>query len=509
MARKSVILALTRRAAVEEELSAALEGDRYHVVPVREAGVLGPLLGRGAALVVVDLALPAEILQEAGRAARQFEAVPVLAVAEAGIDAGGRWEGESRSGPLDEQVRRPAPAETLQRQVDNLLAKAAFLAGSDLVGTSTSMRELRESILHIAPTPISSVLISGESGAGKDVVARALHRFSQRRDHPFVPINCVGIPENLLESELFGHEKGAFTDAKAQRRGLFEQANGGTVFLDEIGEMSPSAQTRLLRVLEQREVTRVGGSAAIPVDIRVIAATNLDLQAAVAQREFRLDLYHRLKVVQLQIPPLRRRPEDIPLLIGVFAAQFGQEGGSHFEGFSPAAMRLLQDYDWPGNVRELRNLMNHLVFLGPRRLVEPGDLLPHLERPPVVASHLPVATNKTPDQSERELIYYALLDLRRELGELRRLVEESLVRPVRPPPTPVYQLEEARTSPVEGDAEVAPVRSVEPVRTLKELEREAIGEALRRVGGSRKQVAEVLGISPRTLYRKLDEYGLK
>jgi len=254
-------------------------------------------------------------------------------------------------------------------------------------------------------------------------------------------------------------------------------------------------------------VTRVGGGDPIPVDIRVIAATNKNLQEAVARREFRLDLYHRLKVVELAIPPLRQRVEDIPLLMDHFVALFAREAREPFQGFSEAAMALLFDYDWPGNVRELRNLAENLVYLGPRRPLEPQDLLPHLERPPIVERHLPVVTNKTPDQSERELIYFALLDLKREVAELRRLVEEHLLRPTPAPPTPIYRLEEPIREITPRD-EVEPT-AVEPLRTLKDLEKEAIEQALLRVGGNRKKVAELLGISPRTLYRKLDEYGLR
>ena len=340
----------------------------------------------------------------------------------------------------------------------------------------------------------------------------------------FVPLNCGAIPENLLENELFGHEKGAFTDARAQYRGIFEQADNGTVFLDEIGEMSLAAQVRLLRVLEQREVVRIGGSAPVSVDLRVIAATNRDLQKAVDQREFRLDLYHRLKVVELDIPPLRRRAEDIPLLIEHFISELTQDNKSRLEGFSAAALDLLQNYAWPGNVRELRNLIEHLVFLAPRALVEPEDLVPHLGIQPT--RHLPVPTNKTPDQSERELIYFALLDLKREVAELRAAVERnasampSSTPPVAPravqpvgPEEPIYPVEDTPYQPA-GSQNSAAIRvpenaAIEPLPSLKDREREAIEQALDRVGGNRRKAAAILGISTRTLYRKLNEYDLQ
>ena len=291
--------------------------------------------------------------------------------------------------------------------------------------------------------------------------------------------------------------------------------------------MSLAAQVRLLRVLEQREVVRIGGSASVLVDIRVIAATNRDLQKAVDQREFRLDLYHRLKVVELDIPPLRRRAEDIPLLIEHFISALTQDNKSRLEGFSTAAIELLQSYAWPGNVRELRNLIEHLVFLAPRAFVEPEDLLPHLEIQPT--RHLPVPTNKTPDQSERELIYFALLDLKREVAELRATVERNasvmpsstppvapaVVQPVAPEESsqPIYPVEDAPYNPADPQRPAA-IRipenaAIEPLPTLKDMEREAIEQALNRVGGNRRKAAAILGISARTLYRKLKEYDLE
>ena len=364
----------------------------------------------------------------------------------------------------------------------------------------------------IAPTQVT-VLVSGESGVGKDVVAQALHHYSPRSERPFKVLNCGAIPENLLENELFGHERGAFTDARTQYRGVFEQADGGTVFLDEIGEMALSAQVRLLRVLEEREITRIGGDAAVPVDVRVIAASNKDLSQAVSVGEFRRDLYHRLKVVELNIPPLRQRREDIEPLIDHFARVHGRDAPTRFAGFSDAAIELLTEYDWPGNVREVRNLVERLLFLGPAGKVEPEDLLPHLETPPSGLRQLPVATNKTPDQSERELIYFALLDLKREVSELRQMIDDRLGNRGHLPPRPIYQVDEEievepRMDPPESDT-AATGSPRTGVRPLKELEREAIEQALKRVNGNRRQAAEMLGIGLRTLYRKLVDYRLK
>ena len=511
------ILLLTQQAALEAAFKSAGHNARLRVLNAASGDALGPQLRRGVDLVAFDLELPPEILGASVAALDEHREVPVLGLGEAGE----RWDRLLWGSPLKDLVAVPFEADVLRRHLDQLLERGDFLRGAELVGQSPLMRQLRERILIVAPTPVSSILLTGESGAGKDLVAEALHRYSRRRERPFRPLNCGAIPENLLENELFGHEKGAFTDARAQYRGIFEQADGGTVFLDEIGEMSLAAQVRLLRILEQREVVRIGGSAPLAVDLRVIAATNRDLQKAVDQREFRLDLYHRLKVVELDIPPLRRRAEDIPLLIEHFTSELTQGNKSRLEGFSAAAIDLLQNYAWPGNVRELRNLIEHLVFLAPRALVEPEDLLPHLGSQPT--RHLPVPTNKTPDQSERELIYFALLDLKREVAELRATVERNAPPPVEPavvqPVAPeessqsIYPVEDTPYDPVDPQRPAA-VRipenaAIEPLPTLKDMEREAIEQALDRVGGNRRKAATILGISTRTLYRKLKEYGLE
>ena len=512
------ILLLTQQAALEAAFKSAVHDARLRVLNAASGDALGPQLRRGVDLVAFDLELPPEILSASVAALDEHREVPVLGLGEAGE----RWDRLLWGSPLKDLVAVPLEADVLRRHLDLLLERGDFLRGAELMGQSPLMRQLRERILIVAPTPVSSILLTGESGAGKDLVAEALHRYSRRRECPFRPLNCGAIPENLLENELFGHEKGAFTDARAQYRGIFEQADGGTVFLDEIGEMSLAAQVRLLRVLEQREVVRIGGSAPISVDIRVIAATNRDLQKAVDQREFRLDLYHRLKVVELDIPPLRRRAEDIPLLIEHFTSELTQGNKSRLEGFSAAAIDLLQNYAWPGNVRELRNLIEHLVFLAPRAHVEPEDLLPHLRSQPT--RHLPVPTNKTPDQSERELIYFALLDLKREVAELRAAVERNtpppvapaVVQPVAPEESsqPIYPVDDAPynnpADPQRPTAIHVPENAaIEPLPTLKDREREAIEQALDRVGGNRRKAAAILGISTRTLYRKLKEYGLE
>jgi Nif-specific regulatory protein len=242
-----------------------------------------------------------------------------------------------------------------------------------MVGESGPMRTVYRRIARVAPTD-STALITGESGTGKELVARAIHRNSPRAERPFVAINCAAITETLLESELFGHEKGAFTGAIVLKKGKLETAEGGTVFLDEIGELSLALQAKLLRVLQDREFERVGGTKHVRVDFRLVAATNRDLEAAIETGAFRRDLYYRLNVVSLSMPPLRERREDIPLLAGWFTRRHADKAKRPVSGFSPDAVACLMAYDWPGNVRELENAIEHAVVLGSDSLILPDDL---------------------------------------------------------------------------------------------------------------------------------------
>lgn len=248
-----------------------------------------------------------------------------------------------------------------------------------LVGRSRALREVLSLIDHVAAVD-STVLITGESGTGKELVARAIHQSSPRRDRPFVVANCGALPEGLLESELFGHEPGAFTGARTRRTGRFELAHTGTLFLDEIGDIPPKAQVDLLRVLQTREFERVGGSETVQVDVRIIAATNRDLQAMVREGTFREDLYYRLNVIPIHLPPLRERPEDIVPLAYHFLGRFCERFGKRIEGFTPRAIEVLTSYRWPGNVRELENLIERTVVLCRNELIDIHDLPSHLWR---------------------------------------------------------------------------------------------------------------------------------
>jgi len=506
-AKKRRILLFTDDQRLVQDVQAAL-GTRQRILEVQTSENLAALLQRSAALLLLDARLPQALLAATSTLLESYHTLPLVVLGSAAT-----WHQVSAGHLLEAVVNAVTPPEALQRRVEELLDKGDFLQGHTLVGQTAAMQQLRERILQVAPTPVT-VLITGESGAGKEGVAHALHRYSERRDQPFKPINCAAIPDNLLEDALFGHEKGAFTDARSQSRGLFEQADGGTVFLDEIGEMPHMAQVSLLRVLETREITRIGSEQTIAVDVRLVAATNRDLQEAVAQGQFRLDLYHRLKIVELPIPPLRRHSEDIPLLLQHFLEQLLEQGTgqARFSTFSAAAMSLLQEYDWPGNIRELSNLVERLFYTGPGGEVQPTDILPLLEAAPR-PSYLPVPTNKTPEQSERELILFALLDLKREVAELRRLVEERVAGggggPAPPHEAPIFRVEENAFEPSALEEMEVEAQTISGLRPLKEQEKEAIEQALRQAVGNRKSAAELLGLSVRTLYRKLDEYGLK
>jgi len=256
---------------------------------------------------------------------------------------------------------------------ENRRLRAEVSLQHDMVGESPRMNEVYQLIARVAATQ-STVLICGESGTGKELVARAIHQNSPRADQPFVAINCAAITETLLESELFGHERGAFTGAVTQKKGQLEVADGGTVFLDEIAELSPALQAKLLRVLQERDFLRVGGTRPVRLDIRVIAATNQELPTAVREGRFRQDLYYRLNVVCLTVPPLRERREDIPLLARYFAAKYGERCKRRIQGVSPEAIACLVRYDWPGNVRELENAIERAIVAGSSEFILPEDL---------------------------------------------------------------------------------------------------------------------------------------
>jgi DNA-binding NtrC family response regulator len=363
-----------------------------------------------------------------------------------------------------------------------------------ILGESVAIRKIVDVIGQVAPTDIT-VLISGESGVGKDVIARAIHAASNRSKKPLVAVNSGAIPEGLIESELFGHERGSFTGASDQRKGYFELADGGTIFLDEIGEMPLPAQVKLLRILENGEFQRVGSSVARHVNVRVLAATNKDLENEVRHKHFRADLFFRLRSVNIVVPPLRERPEDIPVFFRAFVNEFTRKNGVPFGGITDAAMRTLQEYRWPGNVRELRNVVESMLVIENGKKIDTGDLPRHLKdmRTPVDDRLLPVPVNKTVEQAERELILRALLDIKGNIVELRNMLHER--------PTVSGQ-------PGEAGAPAGLVPGGGSDLSLQEMEKRMITEALERYKGNRRVAARALNISERTLYRKIKEYGV-
>jgi DNA-binding NtrC family response regulator len=277
-----------------------------------------------------------------------------------------------------------------------------------MIGSSQQMRKVYQVVEQAAPTS-ASVLIWGESGTGKELVAQTIHQLSPRAQMPFVPINCAAIPETLLESEIFGHEKGAFTGASDRREGCFELADRGTLFLDEIAEMTPATQVKLLRVLQERKFRRLGGRNEQSVDVRVIAATNVNPADAVKNAKLREDLYYRLNVFAMELPPLRHRKEDLPLLIQSFLAEFNERNNKKVSALDPAAMRILEQYNWPGNVRELRNVIERAVILSQGEFVDPKHLPPLVtDSPDVVKPTLSLAPGTTVEEAERRLILMTL-----------------------------------------------------------------------------------------------------
>ncbi|MEM1117221.1 MAG: sigma-54 dependent transcriptional regulator [Bacteroidota bacterium] len=418
-----------------------------------------------------------------------------------------------------------------------------------ILGDSPAIRRVLDRVRQVAPPDIT-VLLEGESGVGKELVATAIHGLSARRHKRLVVVNCGAIPEGLIESELFGAEKGAYTGAVERRTGYFEEANGGTLFLDEIGEMPLQAQVRLLRVLESGEFSRVGGSTTQSADVRVVAATNKNLGEEVREGRFREDLYYRLSTVVLRIPPLRDRREDIVPLFDAFVARFARQYDAPFLRLGADAADLLRRYNWPGNVRELRNVAEQAVVLIRQSPLTAEALRPYL-RGVSAGAGLALARPAGAEADDRSLLYRALLEMRMEMRELRALLqravgdsipavedvsEAALVHVPRGPfadlspfadlgeaehevayePPPVDSTYEAADTvfEVEDAATGGPPDSLPdvlsqglPLPTMEDAEAALIREALRRFDGNRRQSAEALGISERTLYRKIKDLG--
>jgi len=369
-----------------------------------------------------------------------------------------------------------------------------------ILGHSEKVQQLLETIEQVAPTDIS-VLVSGESGTGKELIAKAVHTLSRRHSEPLITVNCGAIPEGILESELFGHEKGSFTGASGQRKGYFELANKGSIFLDEIGELPLSIQVKLLRVLEEREFIRVGGTELQAVDVRFIAATNRDLEDDVRKGNFRQDLFFRLNAVHITAPPLRERREDVVDLVNKFATDFSRSNLIEFKGFSERALHLLQDYSWPGNIRELRNLVEKVIVLERGNLVDEVVLRKYITISDEFDKQLPVRLEKPKDELEREFLLQVLLEIKSEISQLRELMLASA--PQR------YSLGAWRDELPQEYNTNGNSRNAQNPESVSDMEKEMIQSTLIKTGGNKRKAAKVLGLSERTLYRKINKYGLR
>ncbi len=422
-------------------------------------------------------------------------------------------------------LSKTLPVEDLFEGIRRVLERQRLSRETGLIGQSEPIREVLVKVEQIAPVS-STVLVEGESGTGKELVARAIHRLGPRRSRPFIAVNVGALPDTLLESELFGHEKGSFTGAAERRIGRFELAHTGTLFLDEIGDIPPSTQVKLLRVLESRELTRVGGTQVIPVDVRVVAATNRPLRDQVAEGSFRADLYYRLNVLHVYLPPLRERKDDVPLLVRTFVRDLSRQHDRPFHGISAEAMQLLQEYAWPGNVRELRNLIESMVVLAPGREIQAADIPSAIREGGEGVRLLPVRISRVEQEAvvgalggrELEFILRNLVELKLQVEELRRRLDEERLRraewasEVHVPVSGVHGLEAGLESAMSGGIGPSDVPMPSNAIVLKagmpmaDIERAAIEATLRETRGNRRRAAELLGIGERTLYRKLREY---
>ena len=399
-----------------------------------------------------------------------------------------------------------------------------------IIGNSPLLNRSLEVAMQVAPTDIS-VLVMGESGTGKEIIPQVIHHLSARKHGEYIAVNCGAIPEGTIDSELFGHEKGSFTGASGSRQGYFEVANNGTIFLDEVAELPMQTQVRLLRVLETGEFIRVGSSKAIKTNVRVVAATNENMQKAISSGKFREDLFYRLSTVPIQLPALRKRKEDIHLIFRKFAHDFAEKYRMPAVKLTESAVEILQDYPWPGNIRQLKNLVEQLSVIETEREIDDFILSGYM---PIISEKMPSVIGEEKDSfSERELMYKFLFDMKKDLTELKKLVLDVIAQGGNSPlsteqNTVINRLYQEVNETIDSPSRLLPVakdkdaefaydkstdsyeqhEEVEESLSLEDREKELIQKALEKHRGKRKYAAGELGISERTLYRKIKEYNL-
>ena len=398
-----------------------------------------------------------------------------------------------------------------------------------IIGNSPGLNRAIEVAVQVAPTDLS-VLITGESGTGKETFPQIIHQFSVRKHGKYIAVNCGAIPEGTIDSELFGHEKGSFTGALSDRKGYFEEANGGTIFLDEIGELPLSTQVRLLRVLEAGEFIKVGSSKVLKTDVRLVAATNIDIPQAIQNGKFREDLYYRLNTVPIRVLPLRDRKEDISLLFRKFASDFAERYRMPPVRLSEDAQELLRNFNWPGNVRQLKNITEQISIIEQNRMIDANNLRSYI--PEHYDQHLPALYKGVDEKTfstEREILYKILFDMKKDMNDLKKLVLDMLqngghtsefhadsahlIQKLYPTENGSYIPEQQQTSkvaydPVDKQNIQDTEEYVEESLSLEDKEIELIKKALEKHKGKRKYAARELGISERTLYRKIKEYDI-
>jgi DNA-binding NtrC family response regulator len=361
---------------------------------------------------------------------------------------------------------------------------------TELIGNSVPVVELKQIIKQVAPTDVT-VLITGESGVGKEVVAKLIHKTSKRKNNPFITVNCGAIPEGIIESELFGHEKGSFTGATEKRKGYFEAADGGTIFLDEIGELPLQTQVKFLRILENGEYIKVGGTKTERVDVRVIAATNKDLEHQITINAFREDLYYRLRSINIYIPPLRDRKEDIKPLFNNFVKAFCSKNNVRFKGITDEASDYLENYDWPGNIRQLKNFAESIITLYHEKVIDRDDVIKQLKLPRYETQTLPALMPNYNLRDERQLLFRALYELKTDIMDLKKHIENL----------------DAGVS-ADGKGLFIPEDKMNNL-TFDDFEQELLTYYWNKYHGNVNRISRKLNISSRTLYRKFKQYGLR